>query len=730
MVIQAIIFLILANVKLKILKTLSTINIQNKMKNYLLTIITTLLTVASFAQSFTVDGLNYNVIDVEANQVAVTGGTATDNLIIPESITVDEVVFEVTEIGTKLFQRTNFTSITLPATITNLAEDAFRFSEIEVLTSLSPNPPALERSVLSSRDNIKVTVPDGQEEVYRNGGWGDFFTINNIPSIGITFTVDDLNYSVIGNTPNSVTLTGGTTTDNLIIPASVTDRGFTYQVTEIASNTFRDTNFTSINLPATITNLGEAAFRFSEIAEITSLSPNPPALERNVFNNRENINLTIPNSQEGIYLDGGWTNFATVNGFLPVGSTFTDGDFNFLITSKNPFTASLTSYESENPNPIIPSEAFVALDNSTYSVTIISSKAFRDAAITSVVIPNTVTFIGDEAFRFTQLTSVTIPQNVKSIGANTFGGISTLEEVTIIANIESISFLAFGSSNITKVTSFSTNPIVIGASAGIFASQDDEIDLFIPIGSTANYQSNGWGNFKSITEINLDITLNLKVFLQGAYINPNTAEQDLRNDLQEAALIPLTSTYADERSAARTFDTIDFFSPFELKIVDWILVEIRDANEPTIILDSRSLLLQTNGDIIDFTFDSEFTNVTFNKPSVDEYLVVIKHRNHISIQTASAISSDQSFVNLDFTSDPTLVEGGENAQTEVSEGIFAMIAGDFDANGQVQPSDVNTTTAAIGTSTYSSADMDMNGQIQPADVNNLVNPNVGRGVQF
>ena len=56
-------------------------------------------------------------------------------------------------------------------------------------------------------------------------------------------------------------------------------------------------------------------------------------------------------------------------------------------------------------------------------------------------------------------------------------------------------------------------------------------------------------------------------------------------------------------------------------IVDWVFVELRSKISPTVVIDSRSALLQRDGDIVDV---DGVSSVTFNVASPDSYYVVVK----------------------------------------------------------------------------------------------------------
>ena len=84
-----------------------------------------------------------------------------------------------------------------------------------------------------------------------------------------------------------------------------------------------------------------------------------------------------------------------------------------------------------------------------YPVTVIVRDAFRDAAITSIQIPNSVTGIGPYAFYgCTKLTSVKFdePAKLKKINHNAFNGCSSLSTIKIPTTVTDIGYQAFDSS--------------------------------------------------------------------------------------------------------------------------------------------------------------------------------------------------------------------------------------------------------------------------------------------
>ncbi|MBK7872696.1 MAG: hypothetical protein IPJ74_19470 [Saprospiraceae bacterium] len=141
-----------------------------------------------------------------------------------------------------------------------------------------------------------------------------------------------------------------------------------------------------------------------------------------------------------------------------------------------------------------------------------------------------------------------------------------------------------------------------------------------------------------------DVSLSLKVLLQGAAIGAGAGM--MRNDLQtfgmtysEPDILPITdpyqgtSMYADINNPAGVVGTL----------VDWVEVQIRSVADPNIILEQKSLLLQTDGDVVEV--DGSTPKFV---PQGQAVHIVVRHRNHLAVMSNS-IGVFQDVVSYDFT---------------------------------------------------------------------------------
>ena len=173
--------------------------------------------------------------------------------------------------------------------------------------------------------------------------------------------------------------------------------------------------------------------------------------------------------------------------------------------------------------------------------------------------------------------------------------------------------------------------------------------------------------------------------------------------------------------------TNGIITAIEDDIVDWIWLELRDSKDDTNILFSTSALLQRDGDIVSAD-EQAYLEINIQK---DNYYIVITHRNHLGVLSSSSIlcgCGEEN--NLDFKIDSNIVKGGTNAIKDMGNGKFALYAGDFNGDGQIQNTDKNAVEPLRGISGYNNADVDMNGEVQNTDLNSTLNPNIGKGQQY
>ena len=135
-------------------------------------------------------------------------------------------------------------------------------------------------------------------------------------------------------------------------------------------------------------------------------------------------------------------------------------------------------------------------------------------------------------------------------------------------------------------------------------------------------------------------------------------------------------------------------------IVDWVFVELRDATDPTIIVETRSALLQRDGDVVDPVDGT--SPLTFTGFVGSSQYVSVKHRNHLGAMTANPVTLTLAGTLVDFTvataADLYDIPGATNydgvEQISVN-GIQALWAGNAIADNKVKYQGPNTDNAPI-----------------------------------
>ncbi|MBL8011595.1 MAG: hypothetical protein JNJ64_13405 [Flavobacteriales bacterium] len=116
-------------------------------------------------------------------------------------------------------------------------------------------------------------------------------------------------------------------------------------------------------------------------------------------------------------------------------------------------------------------------------------------------------------------------------------------------------------------------------------------------------------------------------------------------------------------------------------IVDWVLLELRDANTPATVVSSRSALVQRDGDVVE---PDGVSPVRFPMPA-GSYHLAVRHRNHLGCMTAGQIALGPTSTTVDLTTlaTPTF---GTNARKASGGAVNLQLlwAGDVTFNGQVK----------------------------------------------
>lgn len=178
------------------------------------------------------------------------------------------------------------------------------------------------------------------------------------------------------------------------------------------------------------------------------------------------------------------------------------------------------------------------------------------------------------------------------------------------------------------------------------------------------------------------VKVGLKAFLEGPF---NTTNGLMNADLRTNGLVPLTEPYtslgyAHTGGGGGETTTASVLSVTNSNaIVDWVVVELRSKNNNSLVLATRSALLQRDGDIVATDGTS---SVTLNAPS-DLYYIAVRHRIHLGIMAAGQYALSPTTFSLDLSNGTVPMFGGSSA-TKIVGGKHVMYAGDVNRDNQVQ----------------------------------------------
>ncbi|MEZ4885271.1 MAG: DUF4832 domain-containing protein [Chitinophagales bacterium] len=250
-------------------------------------------------------------------------------------------------------------------------------------------------------------------------------------------------------------------------------------------------------------------------------------------------------------------------------------------------------------------------------------------------------------------------------------------------------------------------------------SNDNEIatrpEYSLQFANTNTWESlTGYNDLKHILSVNAAVRFQAKVWLQGAY---QTNSNNMSNSLQNNNLLSSISPY---NAAPWNEVNGNILTSFPANAVDWMMVELLDSDYNSV--EKQMAFVDTNGNLMDVS-GSEGVPF-FNVNGSTSYFVVLRHRNHLDIMSATILNLNAANPH-NFTS-PSMAMGGSNQLADLGNGEYGMSAGDVDGNGVITVADYNLYVSQISfINQYLQGDLNLDGSVTVMDFN-LLKDNVSK----
>ncbi len=170
------------------------------------------------------------------------------------------------------------------------------------------------------------------------------------------------------------------------------------------------------------------------------------------------------------------------------------------------------------------------------------------------------------------------------------------------------------------------------------------------------FSTGGQNLFLDDVRVFSGVRMPVRVLLQGPW---DPGAQLMNDGLRAQGLLPAQEPYStagypflDEGGAHNAFPGVLNITGSNA-IVDWAIMELRDAADPTHIVCSRPALLQRDGDLVDYDGGQA---PRFPAP-LGNYFVSVKHRNHLGVMSAAPVAVANGMNPIDFSVPGTPVWG-------------------------------------------------------------------------
>ena len=207
------------------------------------------------------------------------------------------------------------------------------------------------------------------------------------------------------------------------------------------------------------------------------------------------------------------------------------------------------------------------------------------------------------------------------------------------------------------------------------------------------------------------IDLDVLVYLEGPFEGGS-----MNTGLKDEGQIPLNQPY----NVSPWFYTgTESVASIPNNVVDWVLVDLRDANSaasalPGTSAETQAAFILNDGSIVGLNGSSvlQFTASINNDP-----YVVVWHRNHLGVLSASSPTESGGVYTYDFSTSLAQAHGGGLGYKLIDTGVYGMAGGDANGDGTIDDTDKALWAGEAGTKGYKTTDFDMDAQVNNLDKN-------------
>ena len=234
------------------------------------------------------------------------------------------------------------------------------------------------------------------------------------------------------------------------------------------------------------------------------------------------------------------------------------------------------------------------------------------------------------------------------------------------------------------------------------------------------------------------VLISPKAKLQGSY---SSATGLMGDKLRTLNLIPAAQPYTLTQVNNAGTETV---APAVLAvsgndaIVDWVFLQLRSAADPSVVVSTRSALIQRDGDIVDVDGVSPVKMVV--PIGTLDFYITVKHRNHLGVMTAATVTTNSATTTfVDFTSPATATYTNGSNTAQLGSTTKLMRAGNANGNNNIKAqgttNDVTAVLVKVGATTptnivsgYFREDVNMDGLVKYEGTSNdqtVINVAVG-----